>query len=62
MKENSNKPIYDVEERTFQFAKEVRIWVKELPISVANTEDIKQLRRASGSVGANYIGANESLR
>lgn len=61
MKENSNKPIYDLEERTFEFAKDVRIWVKELPKSIANAEDIKQLIRASGSVGANYIEANESL-
>jgi hypothetical protein len=34
MKENSNKPIYNLEERTFQFAKEVRIGVKELPESI----------------------------
>jgi four helix bundle protein len=61
MKENSNKPVYDLEERTFQFAKEVRIWVKELTKSIANIEDVKQLIRSSGSVGANYIEANESL-
>ena len=61
MNDNPNKPIYELEERTFQFAKEVRIWVKKLPSSTANVEDIKQLIRASGSVGANYIEANESL-
>ena len=32
-----------------------------LPRSIANTEDVKQLVRSSGSVGANYIEANESL-
>ncbi len=61
MAENQNKPIYDLEERTFQFAKQVRIWVKLLPKTVANLEDSKQLIRASGSVGANYIEANESF-
>lgn len=30
MKENSNKPIYNLEEWTFQFAKEVRIGVKKI--------------------------------
>jgi len=61
MNENSNIPIYDLEERTFQFAKNVRIWVKSLPKTISNIEDVKQLIRASGSVGANYIEANESL-
>jgi len=55
------KPKYDLEERTFQFAKSVRIFVKKLPNSTANYDDTKQLVRSSGSVGANYIEANESL-
>ncbi len=55
------KPIYDLEERTFQFAKAVRIFVKTLPKSIANIEDGKQLIKSSGSVGANYIEANEAL-
>jgi len=57
----NSKPKYDLEERTFQFAKDVRLFVKTLPRTTANFEDIKQLVRASGSVGANYIEANESL-
>jgi len=56
-----SKPIYDFEERTFQFAKAVRLFVKTLPKTIANDEDGKQVVRASGSVGANYIEANESL-
>ena len=56
-----SKPVYDLEERTFQFAKRVRQYVKRLPKSIANFEDSKQIVRASGSVGANYIEANESL-
>lgn len=55
------KPVYDLEERTFQFAKKVRLFVKTLPKTIANIEDSKQLIKASGSVGANYREANEAL-
>ena len=55
------KPAYDLAERTFQFAKAVRLFVKTLPKTIANIEDGKQLVRASGSVGANYREANEAL-
>jgi four helix bundle protein len=59
MTENTKQ--YDLEERTFQFAKQVRIFVKKLPRTITNIEDIQQLVRSSGSIGANYIEANESL-
>lgn len=52
---------YDLEERTFEFARDVRAFVKTLPRTIANVEDVRQLARASGSVGANYIEANEKL-
>ena len=52
---------YDLEERTLQFAKDIRAFVKMLPRTIANEQDIRQLARASGSVGANYIEASESL-
>jgi four helix bundle protein len=52
---------YDLEERTFEFARRTRAFVKRLPRTLCNFEDVKQLVRASGSVGANYIEANESL-
>ncbi len=55
-----SKP-YDLEERTFQFAKEVRLFIQTLKKSIANIEDAKQVIRSSGSIGANYIEANESL-
>jgi four helix bundle protein len=58
---NKNKREYDLEERTFKFAKRVRAFCKKVPKSLANVEDIKQLIKASWSVGANYIEANESL-
>jgi len=60
-KNQTSKPAYDLEERTYQFAKAVRFFVKTLPKTIANIEDGKQLIKASGSVGANYREANESL-
>ncbi|MBL7128413.1 MAG: four helix bundle protein [Ignavibacteria bacterium] len=61
VKIQSSKPVYDLEERTFVFAKDVRFFVKTLPKTITNYEDAKQLVKASGSMGANYIEANESL-
>ena len=53
--------IYDLEERTYHFAKKVAFFCKKLPKTISNIEYIKQAIRASGSVGANYIEANEAL-
>jgi four helix bundle protein len=61
MTEKENSKQYDLEERTLKFAKRVRAFVKQLKKTIANIEDGKQLVRASGSVGANYIEANEAL-
>lgn len=52
---------YDLEERTLQFAIDCRLFLKKLPKTISNIEDGKQLVRSSGSVGANYIEANEAL-
>lgn len=52
---------YDLEERTFLFAKNCRFYIQKLPKTISNIEDGKQLIRSSGSVGANYIEANEKL-
>ena len=52
---------YDLENRTLNFAKAVRVFVKKIPKIIANFEDAKQVIRSSGSIGANYIEANESL-
>ena len=52
---------YDLEDRTFVFAQDVRMLVKQIPKTIGNIEDGKQAVRSSGSVGANYIEANESL-
>jgi four helix bundle protein len=62
MTETRNPKQYDLEERTLTFAKEAIKLGKNLPKTIANAEIIKQLIRASGSVGANYIEANEALR
>jgi len=56
-----NSKQYDLEERTLKFAKQIITFVKNLPRTIANTEIAKQLIRSSGSIGANYIEANESL-
>ncbi|TVQ02035.1 MAG: four helix bundle protein [Balneolaceae bacterium] len=52
---------YDLEERTFIFAKNCRLLVKQIKLTLINVEDCKQLIRSSGSIGANYIEANEAL-
>jgi len=56
-----NSKQYDLEERTLKFAKSVIKFVKTLPKTIANNEIVKQLVRSAGSIGANYIEANESL-
>ena len=58
---SNSKRVYDLVERTFQFAKNVRDFVKNLPQTISNIEDIRQIIKSSGSVGANYIEANEAL-
>lgn len=45
---------YDLEIRTYLFAKSVRKLVYSLQKSIANIEDGKQVIRSSGSVAANY--------
>jgi four helix bundle protein len=52
---------YDLEERTYIFAKSVIAYVNSLPKSTTGIEIGKQLTRAAGSIGANYIEAEESL-
>jgi four helix bundle protein len=61
MAKTENPKQYDLEQRTLEFAKEVIKFVKALQRSIANAEVARQLVRSAGSVGANYIEANESL-
>ncbi len=53
--------VYNLEERTYLFARDCRILVKSLSKTINNIEDGRQLIRSSGSTGANYIEANEKL-
>jgi four helix bundle protein len=61
MNEEENPKHFDLEDRTFVFAKQTRTFIKTLSKTIGNTEDARQLIRSSGSVGANYIEANEAL-
>ena len=58
---NENAKPYDLEERTAVFAEQSRAFVKRLDRTIGNVEDAKQFIRASGSIGANYIEANEAI-
>lgn len=61
MSEIQNHKRYDLEERTLSFAKRVIEFVNKLDKTLSNIEIVKQIVRSSGSVGANYIEANEAL-
>ena len=52
---------YALEERTLKFTQDVIQFCKQLPRNTINLELTSQLVRAAGSIGANYIEANESL-
>ncbi len=59
-KSQKEKP-YDLEDRTFLFAKRAFSYFKGLSRNTVNIEVSKQGIRASGSVGANFIEANEAF-
>jgi len=61
MNENQNKKPYDLEERTFKFAKRAMQYFKNLPRSITNLEVAKQGIRSGGSIGSNFIEANEAF-
>lgn len=61
MNKIQNQKHYDLEERTLKFLKDVIKLSKNLPKNTVNTELVKQLIKAAGSVGANYREANESI-
>ena len=61
MTKTQNTKTYDLEDRTLEFARQVRDFVRKLNRTIGNIEDGKQLIRSSGSIGANYIEANEAL-
>ncbi|OVE78262.1 hypothetical protein BVX98_00910 [bacterium F11] len=55
------KKEYNLDERTFLFAQNVRNLISHIQIHPSFPDDKNQVIRASGSVGANYIEANEGL-
>ena len=57
---NKEKP-YDLEERTFAFAIEVRLFLRNTKWDPVSWSDIKQVLRSSGSIAANYLEALEAL-
>jgi four helix bundle protein len=59
--QTQNSKSHDLRDRTLRFARMVRDYVKNLPNTPSNTDDAIQLIKASGSVGANYIEAEEAL-
>jgi len=59
--EDQNPKHYNLGERTLKFAKRVMFYVEQMPKTISNIEIGKQLMRSAGSVGANYIEAEESL-
>jgi four helix bundle protein len=61
MRLDENNKKYDLEDRTLEFAKGIIRLCKKLPKDVINLKLIDQLIRSSGSVGSNYIEANECL-
>ena len=52
---DQNLKRYDLEERTLSYARGVSVYVSRVPRTIVNIENGKQLVRAAGSVGANYI-------
>jgi len=61
MSDNKISKQYDLEERTYKFARDCRYLVRQVKKNLISFEDGKQLVRSSGSVAANYIEANEAL-
>jgi len=61
MTKAQNPTQYDLEERTFKFARSAVSFCKALPNTAIEAEIAKQLVRSATSVGANYIEANGAL-
>ena len=61
MEEETKTKRYDLEERTEAFARRTAGFIEKPPKTLPTFEYEKQLIRSSGSVGANYLEANEAL-
>ena len=61
MRESTTDQKHDLEDRTFAFGEDVRSFARHFPRTLTSVDDLKQLVRSSGSVGANYVEARESM-
>lgn len=57
---NYDKP-YDLEERTYAFALETRLFLKNQRWDPVSWSDVSQVLRSTGSVAANYVEALEAI-
>jgi len=57
--EEGSKPRH-LEDRMFLFAESVRSFVKQLPRTISNTEDVRQLVRASARLRLVDLGLNKN--
>jgi four helix bundle protein len=56
-----NAKPYDLEERTYAFALEIRMFLQNVKWDPVSWTDVKQLLRSSGSIAANYIESIEAI-
>jgi four helix bundle protein len=57
----SRKPPFELEERTYEFALRVRLFLKQRAWHRVSWSDVSQLLRSSGSVTANYVESQEAV-
>lgn len=56
-----NTKSFDLEQRTYEFARDVRLYLKQIKFNEITESDRIQLQKSSGSVAANYIESVEAL-
>lgn len=57
----NHQPPYDLEERSYEFALRVRLFLRDRQWLPIGWTDVKQLLRSSGSVAANYVESQEAI-
>lgn len=57
---SSDKPRFDLEERTARFGETVILFAKAIPVTLVTTPIISQFVRAGTSVGSNYCEADDA--
>jgi len=60
MTQLQNNKVYDLEERTFNFGKNVILWCKKISDTTITKPLKTQLVRCGTSVGANYCEADDA--